>query len=106
MIREALACWFILRRSQQHDTANVNSALRLVSVAGAYSETSKVRRQSDDASCPLRRSDALRDIMEGMNYPPSGPVLWGILGIVGGWLLLAIIIELIDRRSKSAKKTI
>jgi hypothetical protein len=40
-----------------------------------------------------------------MNYPPSGPVLWGILGIIGGWLLLAMIIELIDRRSKSARKT-
>jgi hypothetical protein len=40
-----------------------------------------------------------------MTYPPSGPVLWGILGIIGGWLLLAAIIEMIDRRSKSAKKT-
>jgi hypothetical protein len=39
-----------------------------------------------------------------MNYPPSGPVLWGILGIIGGWLLLAVVIELIDRRSKSANK--
>jgi predicted PurR-regulated permease PerM len=39
-----------------------------------------------------------------MTYPPSGPVLWGILGIIGGWLLLALLVEQVDRWHKRSTK--